>query len=103
MAKMKITVLRRMANPDLAAQYCPQGTIDIPCAVFADGQEFVVDESLHCPENFCSGAWHNVYQNAQCLMLGGNYPTWMKDEKVMILCCIDGIRPVVFKLERIKD
>ena len=28
---------------------------------------------------------------------------WMKDAKTMIACCNDGIRPVVFKLERIDD
>lgn len=26
---------------------------------------------------------------------------WMKDERVMIACCSDGTRPVVFKIERI--
>ncbi len=26
---------------------------------------------------------------------------WMKDENVMIACCSDGTRPVVFKIERI--
>ena len=27
--------------------------------------------------------------------------TWMNNEKVMIACCSDGTRPVVFKIERI--
>ncbi|MFA6363123.1 TIGR04076 family protein [Methanoregula sp.] len=26
---------------------------------------------------------------------------WMKDERTMIACCSDGIRPVVFRIERI--
>ena len=26
---------------------------------------------------------------------------WMNDDKVMIACCNDGTRPVVFKIERI--
>ena len=26
---------------------------------------------------------------------------WMKDENVMITCCSDGTRPVIFKIERI--
>lgn len=26
---------------------------------------------------------------------------WMKDEKVMITCCSDGTRPVIFKIERL--
>ncbi len=26
---------------------------------------------------------------------------WMNDDKIMIACCSDGTRPVVFKIERI--
>ena len=26
---------------------------------------------------------------------------WMRDENTMIACCNDGIRPVIFKIERI--
>lgn len=26
---------------------------------------------------------------------------WMKDDRVMIACCNDGTRPVIFKIERI--
>ena len=26
---------------------------------------------------------------------------WMKDERVMITCCSDGTRPVIFKIERL--
>lgn len=26
---------------------------------------------------------------------------WMKDERVMIACCSDGTRPVIFKIERL--
>ena len=26
---------------------------------------------------------------------------WMKDDRVMICCCSDGTRPVIFKVERI--
>ena len=28
-------------------------------------------------------------------------PGYMNDEKVMIACCNDGVRPVIFKIERI--
>ena len=27
---------------------------------------------------------------------------WMNDDKVMITCCNDGTRPVIFKIERIE-
>lgn len=28
---------------------------------------------------------------------------WMSDKKVMIACCSDGTRPVIFKIERIEN
>jgi uncharacterized repeat protein (TIGR04076 family) len=28
---------------------------------------------------------------------------WTNDERVMISCCNDGVRPVIFKIERIDD
>jgi len=28
---------------------------------------------------------------------------WTNDEKMMITCCNDGARPVIFKLERIDE
>jgi uncharacterized repeat protein (TIGR04076 family) len=33
-------------------------------------------------------------------MTRGNFSTWMKDENMFISCCTDGIKPVVFKIER---
>jgi uncharacterized repeat protein (TIGR04076 family) len=35
------------------------------------------------------------------MMLGAKFSTWMNDEDTFIACCSDGIKPVVFKLERI--
>ena len=102
MAKIKITVLRRMANPDLAEQYCQRADVT-PCPVLAEGQEFWVDSSRRCPENFCSGAWNSLFPGMSLLLFGGAFPNWMKDDKTLISCCTDGIRPVVFKLERIDE
>ena len=28
---------------------------------------------------------------------------WTRDQKVMITCCNDGTRPVIFKIERLED
>jgi len=32
--------------------------------------------------------------------MGGDFP-WMRQRGTMITCCTDGLRPVVFKLERV--
>ncbi|RLB26553.1 MAG: TIGR04076 family protein, partial [Deltaproteobacteria bacterium] len=31
------------------------------------------------------------------------YYPWLKQKGVAIACCTDGLRPVIFKLERIED
>jgi uncharacterized repeat protein (TIGR04076 family) len=36
-------------------------------------------------------------------MTGADFGPWMKDGNMFIACCTDGIKPVVFKLERFED
>jgi len=42
------------------------------------------------------------------LLAGGNFSRglfggWMKDDRTMVGCCIDGIRPVIFRIERMDE
>ena len=109
-SNVKITVLRRMSNPDLIEEYAPR---DEPgwrvCEHFLEGQEFVLDmegrtefmvDSDIVPRGFCLWAWAAIERDVSVLALGGNVP-WSRNEGTMISCCTDGLRPVVFKLERI--
>jgi uncharacterized repeat protein (TIGR04076 family) len=34
-------------------------------------------------------------------MFGGNYP-WQEEPGISVTCCTDGLRPVIFKVERIE-
>jgi len=100
MVKCKITVLRRMFNQDFADEFCKEEAT--PCPVFTEGQEFIYDHygDGKKPENFCEWAWNDIYKTVFTLASGGTFEGWMKDEKSIITCCTDGIRPVVFKVER---
>lgn len=102
MPKMKITVLRNMANQDFAEQYCESANV-APCDRFKEGQEFILDTVMTCPEGFCGWAWDDIHKGALALMVGGSFKGWMNTDNTLISCCTDGIRPVVFKLERIDD
>jgi len=97
---MKITVLKKMFNEDLAAKYCKQETS--ACSNFDEGQEFVLD-GLKQPENFCSWAWNDLHKALLALNSGGRFTPFMREDNILISCCTDGIRPVVFKIERIGD
>lgn len=102
--KVKITVLRRELYQDLADEYLADPKAG-KCPLFYDGQEFVVDnidffKLMH--GKFCSEAWDSISRYVYAALQGGSIMRgWSKDENVMITCCNDGTRPVIFKLERI--
>ena len=102
--KCKITVLRREYYQDLADQYLADPHSG-KCSLFEDGQEFIVDgesffKMMH--GTFCSEAWDCISRYVYAALQGGSIMRgWTNDEKVMITCCNDGTRPVIFKLERL--
>ena len=104
MSRCKITVLKTTLNSDLAARYCQNKVTSCPC--FKEGQVFVA--GLEKPVSFCDWAWNDLLRFVTVLMSGGNFSKgifngWMKDERTMIASCSDGVRPVVFLLEKIED
>jgi len=106
MAKCKITVLRRMLNQDFADEFCADKFFesDAPlCPVFVEGQEFLVDENQEKPESFCVAAWDDMYKYVFTLLQQGTFRGWMKEDGMNIVCCTNGVRPVVFKLGRIDE
>jgi uncharacterized repeat protein (TIGR04076 family) len=98
--RVKITVLKRF-NPSEVFEKNPITPVSpmSSCEIFKDKQEFIV-ENLNMPKGFCTSAWVSIYGNVRLLGFGGNLP-WFKEKGTAINCCIDGIRPVIFKLERI--
>lgn len=100
MSKLKITVLKRQ-DPTEIFEELPVAKRDwmVPCGIYEDGQEYIL-ESLRMPEGFCGSAWQTIYPNARTLFYGGDLPFF--DEKgTAVVCCADGMRPVIFKIERI--
>jgi uncharacterized repeat protein (TIGR04076 family) len=99
--RVKITVLKRF-DPSEVFEKSPVTPVAQlgACELFRDGQEFIVGEDLKMPEGFCNSAWVSIYGNVRLLGFGGNLP-WFKEKGVAVNCCIDGLRPVVFKLERV--
>ena len=102
MSKLKITVLKKLAYPDLAREYCGPDMSPPPCRLFTEGQEFVLERNER-PEGFCGWAWHDLHKTWLTLRTGGGFGHWMKDDKTAIRCCTDGIQPIVFKLELLDD
>ena len=104
--KCKITVLRREYYQDLADNYLADPNVG-KCQFFKEGQVFIVDnENYYRMMNgvFCSEAWDAISHYIYSAINGGSIMRgWTNDEKMMIACCNDGVRPVIFKLERIDE
>lgn len=102
--KCKITVLRREWYQDLADKYLADPQTG-KCSFFRDGQEFIVDAPAYfrmLNGQFCSEAWDCISKYVYAALQGGAIMDgWTNDEKIMIACCNDGVRPVIFRIERI--
>ena len=98
--KLRITVLRTL-DPSELFEEMPVARRDwmVPCGVFSEGQEFVI-ESIEMPEGFCASAWRAIDHNVRTLFYGGVLPHHEEGD-VAVNCCTDGLRPVIFKIERI--
>lgn len=101
--KIKITVLRKMLNKDFAEKYCQETVTH--CPVFKEGQELIYNHfgDGNKPVGFCEHAWNDIYPTVMTLASKGTYAGWMKNDGENIVCCTDGIRPVVFKVERLNQ
>jgi len=105
MIKCKITVLKRSYNKELAEQYVEAELLKKhgPCEIFSEGQEFVTEVFAGIPKGFCPWAWDDLYKALVGFAADGNYGMWYQNKNNLIACCSDGIRPVVFRIEKIND
>ena len=101
-ANVKITVVKKVHNKDMFGDNPPVGfTLPPECDQVKLGQEFISEEGK-CPPGLCSWAFADIQRDITHLRHGGNFPQ-IKEKGTMLSCCTDGIRPVVFKLERIES
>lgn len=104
MKKVKITVLETTLNQALAEEYGAEGLQ--ACPMMKQGQVFYADYAK--PQGFCDEAWKAIYQYVFALAHGAGensfyYGDWIRKPGVAIVCCNDGLRPVLFKLEATQE
>jgi len=99
--KIKITVVKKLNYKDMFGDNLPvTSTAPLECDKLEVGQEFVSDEAGSCPSGLCPWAFADIQRDITHLRLGGDFP-WINEEGKMLACCTDGLRPVIFKLERL--
>lgn len=96
---VKITVLKRLYNQELAEQYRRPDVHKGPCPC-SEGEEYLVNQVGDLPEGLCPWAWDDMHKFVLALMAGTDFKG-MKQPNTFLASCTDGIKPVVFKLERI--
>lgn len=100
MARVRITVIRKIWHRDLSEQY--ENPIEHSCDV-QEGQVFI-SENGEQPAGLCDSAWESMRAFVEELARGGGnfYDGWMKNPYSAMISCNDGFRPVSFLLERIE-
>ena len=84
----KITVIDKKCFTDYQEQYLADPKSG-PCPFFNVGDEFIL-------------AWDAISRYVYTALQGGSIMKgWTNDDRMMIACCNDGTRPVIFKIERI--
>ena len=98
MPTIRITVAKKMSNPELYAKYGK--TMTPVCDLLEEGAVFL-SRDYYMPEGFCPWAWADIHREIITLAMGGEYP-WSSQPGTAVACCSDGLRPVVFVLERVE-
>jgi len=93
--RVKITVVKKIFNKELAKLYTYDPSSWHECTHFNVGDEFVTskDAPWDMPEGFCGWAWADIQKLVYGIARGG--------QPCFVTCCTDGYRPVFFLLENI--
>ena len=95
---VKISIVKKLKTDEIFQKYASDEAESI-CPAVQIGDEFI-SKSMAMPEGFCSWAWADIQRDVIHLAMGGDFP-WIKQPGKMISSCTDGLRPVIFELERI--
>lgn len=106
--KCKLTVLECKCFSNYQEKYLADPKSG-PCPMYHAGDEFIFerygDKDDFWHEGYgaqCSEAWDAISRYIYTALQGGSIMHgWTNDDRMMIACCSDGTRPVIFKIERI--
>lgn len=100
---VKITVLRRFSTGEVFKKPPVKAKYSDPCDIFEVGQVFRIGatENPIIPDDFCPYAWDEIFRWFVAIRSNADFLQWYEEPGVVIVCCPDGLRPVVFKIERV--
>ena len=97
---VKITVVKKLSMKDVFGSSSPKITDgwETVCPCLDEGAIFTSQNGM-CPDKFCGWAFADIQRDMTHIRFGGSFPC-LQEEGAVYSCCTDGLRPVVFKLER---
>lgn len=106
--KCRVTVIDKKCFPELQNKYLADPKSG-ECPFYNVGDTFLFerygDEDTFWREGNgtqCAEAWDCISRYIYTALQGGSIMrNWTNDEHMMIACCNDGTRPVIFKIERL--
>ncbi len=104
MIDLEITVLKTLSTRDVFGEERAEelgAELNNMCSRMKQGTAFTVRHGT-IPKHFCTGMWNSIYPLVLTLEMGGNFP-WSKEEGTIVASCPDGMRPVIVKIERVKE
>ena len=104
----RITVLETKVFAEYQEKYLADPKSG-PCPCFKAEDTFLLKRTSEQDDfyrlmdgTFCGEAWDAISRYVYTALQGGSIMhKWTNDERMMIACCNDGTRPVIFKIERI--
>ena len=97
--KVKVEVVRRYLHPDLIDELVDNDVTIERCPVFEDGQVFIFEDWPTKPADFCDMAWQAINTGLMLCWFDADLDSITIPNKWQA-CCPDGLRPVVFTIER---
>jgi len=99
--KVAITVLKKLEVPHLYEEYANEKKSQLFCPKQTLGRKFI-SQNAEKPEGFCSRSWDAFRGKIRLLALGKNISA-INQIGTDIVCCPDGLHPVVYKLKRVEE
>lgn len=111
--RVTVTVIGKKLFPDLQEAYLAAVPTSGVCPCFTVGQQFHFwreggrgdfwrfGRGALAGDFPCAEAWDCISRHIYTALQGGSLMHgWTNDDRIMIACCNDGTRPVIFKIER---